>query len=38
MHQGRPHSLRCIERVVDDLQKKDYSFAIPLEDRLKTNR
>ena len=38
MHQGRPHSLTCIERVVDDLRGSGYSFVIPADDRLKTNR
>ena len=38
MHQGRAHSLRCIEGVIDDLQKKGYSFVIPSDSRLKTNR
>ena len=38
MHQGRPHSLACIERVVNDLRAAGYSFVIPDETRLKTNR
>jgi peptidoglycan-N-acetylglucosamine deacetylase len=38
MHQGWPHSLRCIQRVVDEIQKNGYSFVIPSDNRLKTNR
>jgi peptidoglycan/xylan/chitin deacetylase (PgdA/CDA1 family) len=38
MHQGRSHSLRCIERVIDDLQRQGYSFVIPADERLKTNK
>jgi peptidoglycan-N-acetylglucosamine deacetylase len=29
LHQGLPHSVQCIERVVDDLQRAGYSFVIP---------
>ena len=38
MHQGRPHSLACIERVINDLRAAGYVFVIPDEARLKTNR
>jgi len=38
MHQGRPHSVACITRVVDELQRAGYAFVIPADDRLKTNR
>lgn len=38
MHQGLPHSLQCIERVVDESQKAGYVFVIPDEARLNTNR
>ena len=38
MHQGRSQSIACLERVVDALQTAGYSFVIPDEDRLKTNR
>ena len=38
MHQGLPHSVQCIERVVDDLQRAGYAFAVPEAARLNTNR
>jgi len=38
MHQGRPHSLACIERVINDLRGAGYTFVVPQEARLKTNR
>lgn len=38
IHQGRPHSVACLKRVVDALRQADYAFVIPSEDRLKTNR
>ncbi len=38
MHQGRPQSVACLERVVDDLKRAGYSLVVPSEDRLKTNR
>ena len=38
MHQGRPHSLASIERVIHDLHAAGYAFVIPDEARLKTNR
>lgn len=38
MHQGRPHSLACIERVISDLNAAGYTFGLPAEDRLKAKR
>jgi peptidoglycan/xylan/chitin deacetylase (PgdA/CDA1 family) len=38
MHQGRAISAKCIARVVDELRARGYSFVIPSDDRLKTNR
>ena len=38
LHQGRAHSLSCIERVIDDVRQTGYSFVVPAEDRLKTKR
>jgi peptidoglycan/xylan/chitin deacetylase (PgdA/CDA1 family) len=38
MHQGRPNSAASIERVIADLQSQGYSFVIPSDDRLKTNK
>jgi peptidoglycan/xylan/chitin deacetylase (PgdA/CDA1 family) len=38
MHQGRDHSLRCINHVIDRLQESGYSFVIPDNGRLKTKR
>ncbi|HYS55060.1 MAG TPA: polysaccharide deacetylase family protein [Thermoanaerobaculia bacterium] len=38
MHQGLPHAARCIERVIDDVQRAGYGFIIPADARLKTNR
>jgi peptidoglycan/xylan/chitin deacetylase (PgdA/CDA1 family) len=38
MHQGRPHSLPCIERVINDLRGAGYAFVIPAEERLKAKR
>ena len=38
MHQGRPHSVRCIERVIEDVRKAGYSFVLPADERLKANR
>lgn len=38
MHQGRPHSLACIARVIDTLQRDGYAFVIPSAERLKTKR
>jgi peptidoglycan/xylan/chitin deacetylase (PgdA/CDA1 family) len=38
MHQGREHSIRCIERVIGELQQRGYSFVIPEPGRLKTKR
>jgi len=38
MHQGRPHSVRCIERVIEDVQRAGYSFVVPADERLNANR
>jgi len=38
VHQGREWSLRCIERVIDEAQRRGYRFVIPGEGALKTNR
>jgi len=38
MHQGLPQSPRCMERVIDDLQRAGYAFVVPGADRLKTKR
>jgi peptidoglycan/xylan/chitin deacetylase (PgdA/CDA1 family) len=38
MHQGRPHSVRCIERVIEDVRKAGYAFVVPADERLKANR
>ncbi len=38
MHQGRPHSVACISRVVDELLQAGYACVIPSDERLKTNR
>jgi alpha-beta hydrolase superfamily lysophospholipase len=38
MHQGLPHSVESIVRVVADLQRAGYAFVVPDEARLKTNR
>jgi alpha-beta hydrolase superfamily lysophospholipase len=38
LHQGREHSLRCIEKVVTELQERGYSFVVPSDERLKTKR
>ena len=38
LHQGRAMSARCIARVVDELRARGYSFVIPDDARLKTNR
>jgi len=35
MHQGLPHSVRCIERVIDDLQRAGYAFVVPDAERLR---
>jgi peptidoglycan/xylan/chitin deacetylase (PgdA/CDA1 family) len=36
LHQGRPMSLRCIERVVDELQRRGYAFVVPEDGRLRS--
>jgi peptidoglycan/xylan/chitin deacetylase (PgdA/CDA1 family) len=38
MHQGRPQSVLCLERLIAALQRDGYSFAIPADDRLKMNK
>ena len=38
MHQGRPFSVVCASRVVDELRAKGYSFVVPASERLKTKR
>lgn len=38
MHQGRGFSVACVSRVIDELQKRGYSFVIPSVERLKTKR
>jgi len=38
MHQGREWSLRCIEQVIDEAQRRGYRFVIPDERALKTKR
>ncbi len=38
MHQGRPWSVRTVSRVVDELRGRGYTFVVPDDSRLKTNR
>jgi peptidoglycan/xylan/chitin deacetylase (PgdA/CDA1 family) len=38
MHQGRPHSLACIERVIADVRSAGYAFVLPVASRLNANR
>jgi peptidoglycan/xylan/chitin deacetylase (PgdA/CDA1 family) len=38
LHQGRPHSLACIERVIAGVRAAGYAFAVPGADRLKEKR
>ncbi len=38
LHQGRPQSAACITRVIDALRSDGYTFVVPGDDRLKTNR
>jgi peptidoglycan/xylan/chitin deacetylase (PgdA/CDA1 family) len=38
MHQGRTWSVRTVSRVVDELLGQGYTFVIPSDSRLKTNR
>ena len=38
LHQGRPASVRIVTHVVDALRQRGYTFVIPDEGRLKTNR
>ncbi|HEY4641858.1 MAG TPA: polysaccharide deacetylase family protein [Thermoanaerobaculia bacterium] len=35
VHQGREWSLRCIDRVIDEAQRRGYRFVIPDEARLR---
>jgi peptidoglycan-N-acetylglucosamine deacetylase len=38
LHQGREHSVRCIERVITEVQERGYAFVLPSDERLKTKR
>jgi peptidoglycan/xylan/chitin deacetylase (PgdA/CDA1 family) len=38
MHQGRPHSLACIERVIVEVRSAGYAFVVPAGSRLNANR
>jgi peptidoglycan-N-acetylglucosamine deacetylase len=38
MHQGLPHSVAALTRVVDELQALGYRFVVPDDGRLKTKR
>ena len=38
LHQGRPRSVEIISRVVDELQRRGYTFVVPDLERLKTKR
>jgi peptidoglycan/xylan/chitin deacetylase (PgdA/CDA1 family) len=38
MHQGRQHSVSSLQRVIGGLQERGYSFVLPADDRLKTNK
>jgi peptidoglycan/xylan/chitin deacetylase (PgdA/CDA1 family) len=38
MHQGRTWSVRTVSRVVDELLGQGYTFVVPADSRLKTNR
>jgi peptidoglycan/xylan/chitin deacetylase (PgdA/CDA1 family) len=38
VHQGREWSVRCIERVIDEAQRRGYRFVIPDAGALKTKR
>ena len=38
LHQGRSSSLRIIERVIDDLQRRGYTFVLPAPGLLKTKK
>ena len=38
LHQGRPTSLRCVERVVDELRARGYRCVAPDDALLKTKR
>lgn len=34
LHQGQPHSLRTIERVIDAVEARGYAFVVPEDSRL----
>ena len=38
MHQGRTHSLACIERVIAEVRGAGYAFVVPEASRLNANR
>ena len=38
MHQGRPHSIACIERVIAEVRSAGYAFVVPAASRLNANR
>jgi peptidoglycan/xylan/chitin deacetylase (PgdA/CDA1 family) len=38
LHQGRSHSLKVLERVIDEAQQRGYRFVVPEDGRLKTKR
>ena len=38
MHQGRPHSLACIERVIANVRSAGYAFVVPAASRLYAKR
>jgi peptidoglycan-N-acetylglucosamine deacetylase len=38
MHQGRTHSLACIERVIADVRSAGYAFVLPAFSRLNAKR
>lgn len=37
LHQGRPHSLRVIERVIRDVQSRGYTFVVPGDAQLRAD-
>ena len=38
LHQGRPASVRIIDRVLEELRERGYALVVPDTGRLKTNR
>ena len=38
LHQGRPFSMRVLERLIDEVQQRGYTFVVPDDGRLKTNK